>query len=603
MNIKNKTNKGITLIALVITIIVLLILAGVTISLTFGENGILARAKEGKDKYAEAEQNEIDILDNLDYQFGTLVENGTVEPDDNPKNVANAPELTAGMIPVYYDGEKWKVAPKDNAENKWYEYTSTNKQWANIVTVEESKATEYSATTNGADKVGTEVKMNDITTFFVWVPRYAYSIEKGYKTSDDLKPSATGTKISVSFLKDKTNVGTDGVTYETDYDASKVLAGQVTPKIVHPAFGDGAEAVTGIWVAKFEASGTTSEGQAVGNRKGETGALTEADESTYVKVLPNVVSWRDISIGESQYQSMKMKEDTTHYGWTSDKVNSHLMKNSEFGAVAYLCYSAFGNVPQINANGKYGVNWYDFHTGAGPSATDNEERYEDWIAEKYGYNTSLGQLASTTGNVYGIYDMSGGAWELVAAYYDSGHGNLSKYGNSNERSGSKTEYFDTNNSLNEEYKDYWEAYEVSDKEKSNSIEVDGESDPLTQDQLWNASKNSTEAEQKRHDLTEETWNKLAEKKGIGMNEVGESWSYRGLVVGTGIVWKVKPEDTAKTYGKAWNSDYVLIGGAAVPFLIRGGDCSYEAGAGVLISNVNNGSASHNIGFRPTLTLN
>ena len=53
-----KTNNGITLIALVITIIVLLILAGVTIATLTGENGILTRATEAKEKTQEGEDIE-----------------------------------------------------------------------------------------------------------------------------------------------------------------------------------------------------------------------------------------------------------------------------------------------------------------------------------------------------------------------------------------------------------------------------------------------------------------------------------------------------------------------------------------------------------------
>ncbi len=319
-----------------------------------------------------------------------------------------------------------------------------------------------------------------------------------------------------------------------------------------------------------------------------------------MKVLPNVVSWRDITTGESQYRSMSMSEDTTHYGWES--VDSHLMKNSEWGAVAYLCYSAFGSVPQINGNAKSGTNRYDFHTGAGPEATDNEIRYEDWSADTHGYNTALGQLASTTGNVYGIYDMSGGAWERVAAYYDNGHKNLNTNGKST--SYPDTEYFTLDGdkaTINPDYADYWEAYEVSDEEKSNSITV-GEETGIKQDDLWSASKKDAESEQKRHELTEVTWNNLAEKKGIGMNEVGESWSYRGLV-GTIIDWKVKTEDTAHTYGKAWNGDYVMIGGGGSSFLHRGGCCTEKAGAGVSNSSVDGGHAYNSNGFRPAIILN
>ena len=55
---KNKQEKGITLIALVVTIVVLLILAGVSISLVLNNNGVISKAKEAKNRYAEAQTNE-----------------------------------------------------------------------------------------------------------------------------------------------------------------------------------------------------------------------------------------------------------------------------------------------------------------------------------------------------------------------------------------------------------------------------------------------------------------------------------------------------------------------------------------------------------------
>ena len=62
----NKSEKGITLIALVVTIVVLLILAGVSLSLVLGENGLINKAKEGRDKYAEATKNEQSELNKVD---------------------------------------------------------------------------------------------------------------------------------------------------------------------------------------------------------------------------------------------------------------------------------------------------------------------------------------------------------------------------------------------------------------------------------------------------------------------------------------------------------------------------------------------------------
>ena len=63
--IKNKQERGITLIALVVTIVVLLILAGVSLSLVLNNNGVISRAKEAKNRYAEAQKNEENQLNEL----------------------------------------------------------------------------------------------------------------------------------------------------------------------------------------------------------------------------------------------------------------------------------------------------------------------------------------------------------------------------------------------------------------------------------------------------------------------------------------------------------------------------------------------------------
>ena len=60
-----KNRKGITLVALVVTIVVLLILSGVSINLVLGNNGIIARAKEAETKSAEASQNDLKGMNGL----------------------------------------------------------------------------------------------------------------------------------------------------------------------------------------------------------------------------------------------------------------------------------------------------------------------------------------------------------------------------------------------------------------------------------------------------------------------------------------------------------------------------------------------------------
>ena len=73
-----KKNKGITLVALVVTIVVLLILAGVSINLVLGKNGIIARAKDAETKSAEASQNDLKGMNGLVSEMeGALAGNGS----------------------------------------------------------------------------------------------------------------------------------------------------------------------------------------------------------------------------------------------------------------------------------------------------------------------------------------------------------------------------------------------------------------------------------------------------------------------------------------------------------------------------------------------
>ena len=578
MNLNTKSSRGITLIALVITIIVLLILAGISISMLSGDNGILQKAAEAKEKTDEATLREEQQLADL----AELMNGAEVSSDGYDYSTrVNAPKLKDGMIPITYDSNKWVVADKNNKNKSWYDYD--NKKWANICTVDSTHSSYRTA------EVGTEIPVEDMTTMFVWIPRYAYSIV------------SSSNKIDVTFLVGNTNRDVNNTTYKTDYDAKTEVQDGKTPMIVHPGFRIGNSELTGIWVAKFESSGTNTDGNYVGNGTSSSNSQQYApDGTTYVKSIPSVVSWRYITIGESQYQCMQMSSNTTAYGWSS--VNTHLMKNSEWGAVTYLCYSKFGSVPMINGCGNSASGYYyDMYTGMGPASSSSESRYDATAKSGHEYNTSNGMLASTTGNVYGVYDMCGGAWERVATYLDNGNGNLNTYGKSS--SNSSVKYFESG-VLNSAYSSLWEGYEVSEEEKSNSIKVDGESSNLTQEQLWNkngASFTDTTANEKyntaRKRLTDATYNLLAKVKGIGVNEVASSHSYYGVNSSGSYTWLINASDTGWNPGRAWNNDYVLIGHAFDPFVVRGGNFGNGTDAGVLGSDVTNGYAYYYYGCR------
>ena len=107
-----------------------------------------------------------------------------------------------------------------------------------------------------------------------------------------------------------------------------------------------------------------------------------------------------------------------------------MMKNDEWGAVAYLSKSKYGKQNEevwINNSSSFITG----STGNSASAGSNTGTTND-------YTSIQGVKASTTGNVYGVYDMSGGAWEYVAGYVNNGHGNLTSYGSSLVNGDAKT---------------------------------------------------------------------------------------------------------------------------------------------------------------------
>ena len=95
---KQEKRKGITLVALVITIIVLLILAGITISLTIGQNGIITRAQEAGKNYLNAQDQELAGLNNFDKTVENIIED--IKNNSAPANTLPTQITTQKTIVV-----------------------------------------------------------------------------------------------------------------------------------------------------------------------------------------------------------------------------------------------------------------------------------------------------------------------------------------------------------------------------------------------------------------------------------------------------------------------------------------------------------------------
>lgn len=115
---KNKNQKGITLIALVITIIVLIILAGISINMLFGDNGIINKAQEAGKAYEEATNREMGQLDQINDYLSTFSgwtynhENQTVTRDNITLNIGDYISYTAPESSGY-DGN-WRLLGTDD---------------------------------------------------------------------------------------------------------------------------------------------------------------------------------------------------------------------------------------------------------------------------------------------------------------------------------------------------------------------------------------------------------------------------------------------------------------------------------------------------------
>ena len=263
-----------------------------------------------------------------------------------------------------------------NTQKKWYSYE--NKEWANAVILVDSPSKEY--------QENDIIPESDIESYFVWIPRYKYQIfdEGNYTTYIESKPTESIAKeIQIEFESNSIEPSTGS---------------KVNEWLTHPAFTN--FDVNGFWVGKFETGyeGATSIDTAQVN----------AIDSSKVIVKPNVYSWRSSTV------SNMFK---TAYDYERN-LDSHMMKNTEWGAVAYLSHSKYGINTEVRIN-----NNSNFLTGY--SAVDETDQsiypgeYGTDSSKTLPYNISTGYKASTTGNITGIYDMSGGAWEYVGAYMPS----------------------------------------------------------------------------------------------------------------------------------------------------------------------------------------
>ena len=330
---------------------------------------------------------------------------------------ANYPVLIDGLIPVVYDEStsKWVKADVESSTSAygWYDYDQ--KKWANAVLVTETNRSTYQYS-----NAGTTIADADILAFYVWIPRYKYKVWNMSKQIGNSTYDAYNAGIDIVFEDGTSTTGTISCTYNFNVDPSNGginLANELAENCIdssntryytHPAFTFGDQELKGFWMGKFELS---SSNPATGSSYGGGNSITLTP-----RILPNVTSWRGNYLSNFWKVIYDMQTSNNIYGLPTSRTNvdSHMLTNMEWGAVAYLTNSKYGRCTngscvEVSING-YGETMYKTTmTGCGPITSGSTSYGTTCNA----YNTTLGQTASTTGNIYGVYDMSGGASEFV----------------------------------------------------------------------------------------------------------------------------------------------------------------------------------------------
>ena len=475
----------------------------------------------------------------------------------NQSKKVNSPRLMTGLNPIKFsepdDSKEGQTIQTNKSDINWYDYDT--KKWANTQTKDGS--------------------------MWVWIPRYAYKINKSNQTFDVV--FLVGTTDNY-YDKDGKLQTAKRQTSETDIpDATKDY-------VVHPAFtnesnigyvnGGWKKELTGIWVSKFEA------GYAGGNNNADkvdskikysqknvwaSGYETETGKEGSIKARnfynPNEYDYATMAIKYPTFQgltysmnyinhsdafsiSRALTDEGNIYKLSNKETDSHLIKNSEWGAVSYLGQSQYGlNGTNIRINNLtlnnsvktiYAVTGY-----AAKTLQDGDTKLEDArpvsSTEKvYKWTEKDGQTASCTGTIYGIYDMSGGTWERSAAIVNNGNdsGNLNTYGKA----------------------------------------------------IMNALNNGKSSEYV-------TVYPTGESKGQSLDDASKSnYAANTKIYGDAI----RETSTAGLGQTSWYSDYSYFVGAYGPFFARGGYYWHTSGAGLFYFIRDNGTSNYGNGFRSVL---
>ncbi len=250
--------RGITLIALVITIIILIILATVTITLVFGEGGLIQRAQEGKELTEQAQKDEQDELKGAEeFINGVLAGTGTTNPPEEGEEETPIPPEPE--TPTMEDA---KPNPSEDGP-KFEDTTTITDDLDNPVTVPGGFHLDKDSGTKVEEGIVIE---DDAGNQFVWIPVGEYNVSTSINSSGKL----TNELARRIF----TSTGSTLVSGDSVIDSNY--------------YGEGdSRSVAKDQIGAFKTSSTENKGFYIGRYEQGSGNVCKENVSSYVNVNRN----------------------------------------------------------------------------------------------------------------------------------------------------------------------------------------------------------------------------------------------------------------------------------------------------------------------------
>ena len=391
MERKAKEKRGITLIALVVTIVVLLILAGITINMLFSNGGIFKTAQDAANAWNEATVNEQESLNNLADQIGNLVNgqtgdgSGGEEPED-PNKGPNGKPLIDTITEI-------QIGNNVEAEDKY----------GNPVVVPKGFKVVVDETTNNATTVPEGIVIEDgAGNQFVWIPTGTYKVDaSGTTKTNDLTRRQWGTKTNTVqdptlITGDEVAEGLNGNVYYGEGD-SRSVAHDTIANFLNSAKPASEGGNGGFYIGRYE--------------QGE-GNVCKAGVNAYV----------DVTRDEAKSQGEAMYTNKDQYGVTSELISSYawdtalnfICQNSENGyKLATTTEDTYGNIGTSNKEqtGGYPADCYS-------NIYDLLGNCREWTTE---YSSlAAGSLAYPCVSRGGYYNDS--SYYVAGRYYNAADG-------------------------------------------------------------------------------------------------------------------------------------------------------------------------------------